>query len=235
MEIRNVADLLTKVDVAGPGGRWFRGHIDDAWGLQPSVRRDRGWLDSEDDMIKRFRQTSVSRLRYRPQDNWEWVCLAQHHGIPTRLLDWTENPLVGLYFAVEHDESDRGVVDGKLYSLDPERLNEASTGRPTGILLLGQDRELDEYLPGVKPPLKRDHLAVVAPQTFDRVVAQSGVFTITHGLETADLDERRPEVVETWTVPATAKAFIRNELDRMHINAATVYPDLAHIGALIKV
>lgn len=232
--IERIADLMRLVNTSGSETRWFRGQIDEAWGLKPSVLRDRGWLSAETDMIKRFRQAAASRMRDRPANDWEWVCVAQHHGVPTRLLDWSENPLIGLYFAVELDESDRGVVDGKLFSLDLDLLNAATVGKPTGVLLLGQDELLDEYLPGSSPTSKRGGLAVVAPQSFDRLVAQSGVFTITHSLDPLDIDQSCSEAIEEFLVPQTAKQYLRNELERLNITAATVYPDLEHIGISIK-
>ena len=108
---------MAQVDTESAGTRWFRGQADSTWTLKPSALRDRGWLEAESDMIKRFRQAAASRMRNQPSQEWEWVCLAQHHGVPTRLLDWSENPLIGLYFAVETDDSDRGPVDGKLFSI----------------------------------------------------------------------------------------------------------------------
>lgn len=232
--IESIGDLMATVGTGGREPRWFRGQVDDSWTLRPSVFRDHGWLTNETDMIKRFRQYAASRMRYQPTGEWEWVCLAQHHGVPTRLLDWSENPLVGLYFAIERDQSDRGIVDGKLFSLNPDALNEASAGKPVGVLLLGQDKELDEYLPSSTPTMRSGALAVVAPQAFDRIVAQSGVFTITHRLDAEDLDKSSPDAIEEFVIPQTAKEYLRIELERLNVTAATVYPDLEHIGTAIK-
>jgi hypothetical protein len=185
-------------------------------------------------MIKRFRQSAASRIHDQISHDWEWVCLAQHYGVPTRLLDWSENPLVGLYFAVEKNESERGVVDGKLFVLNPDLLNERSAGKPTGVLLLGQDKMLDEYLPGSTADMKRGAVAAVAPQSFDRIVAQSGVFTITHRLDPLDLDKSCPDALEEFIVPQTAKVELKNELERLSVTAATVYPELEYLGTMIK-
>jgi hypothetical protein len=233
-KIESIADLMAQVEPETTGFRWFRGHVDNLWTLRPSLLRDRNWVTAEADMIKRFRQAASSRVRYLPANEWEWVCLAQHHGIPTRLLDWSENPLVGLFFAVEKDDSERGPVDGKLFALNPDLLNEAGAGQPKGVMLLGEDKELDDYLPGKQFAMKLPKFAVVAPQSFDRIVAQSGVFTITHYLDPQDLEQSSSAVIEEFIVPQTAKARLRIELQRLNITEATVYPDLEYIGRAIK-
>jgi hypothetical protein len=54
----------------------------------------------EDDIFKSFKRKSRSYLSCIPEDDWEWLAVARHYGLPTRFLDWTKNPLVALYFAV---------------------------------------------------------------------------------------------------------------------------------------
>jgi hypothetical protein len=231
--IESINDLLQLLgDRDRAGNRWFRGHRDAHWTLSPSVDRNRGWIASEGDMLKRFRQTSASRLRSAPTNDWEWICLAQHHGVPTRLLDWTENPLVGLFFAVEHDNgANDQPEDGRFYALDPLVLNKASNGRGS-FLLLGAD-ELDAYLPHADKG-KQATIAVIAPQSFDRIAAQSGVFTLSHRLEPLPLEKCATDAVESWRIPQQHKESIRNELEAVNIHAASVYPDLSHIADRIK-
>lgn len=63
----------------------------------------------EKHLLKRFRLEVMQYVAGKP-DAWEWMCLARHHGLPVRLLDWTRNPLVALYFAVWDNEGTGAVV-----------------------------------------------------------------------------------------------------------------------------
>jgi hypothetical protein len=228
--IKSVSDLIGLRTKLG-SQRWFRGQQNAMWPLTPRVFRTSSFVDSEKSMIDEFRQSASLRSGIRPNDQWSWCVFAQHYGIPTRLLDWTINPLQALYFAVEStEESDE--TDARFYALDAEQLNRKSLGSGTSFPLLLNDsnQELSYYLPGTEVS-GRSPVAVVAEEGFVRISSQHGVFTV---VPKRDYDDSSMEgTCQSWVIPKEYKNTIRKELEFIDINDSTTYPDLEHFAKRI--
>lgn len=236
-EIHNVADLLRRLSGTRASGetRWYRGQGNYSWLLQPPVARNRGFLEAELDMLKHFHRDALSRVQERPSTPWDWLFLAQHYGVPTRLLDWTENPLIGLYFAVEDSmRTQSEPMDGAFFELDPAGLNRASYRNAPRVIMFDEDEFLSGYLPGADTGPRQGPIAAVAARYFGRIVAQAGTFTVNHSdhIELERVDDGA--YVSKVRVPAVAKPHILAELSDININASTVYPDLAHLADHVK-
>jgi hypothetical protein len=211
---------------------WFRGQSNALKPLVPSLARLPGdWLGREFILLKRFQQNAVALLPPHDRTLWDWLLLMQHYGVPTRLLDWTENPLAALYFAVLDNPADDGIV----WVLDPVGLNQAANiTLPTNdIPVLGMDTaELESYSPEYvnSTSTRKGPVAVLARRMFPRLVAQSGVFTITHKDATPIETIRNGKFVGRIRVPKTAKAAIANELRNVGINKLALFPELDSVA-----
>ena len=112
-------NFLGRSFASASGGpeRIFRGVTDKDYELVPSIGRNTGSGTGGDisslerELLEEFKRLSVPELTLPPTSEFEWLFLAQHYGLPTRLLDWSTNPLVALYFAVERKDD----VDGAVY------------------------------------------------------------------------------------------------------------------------
>ena len=183
----------------------------------------------EQSLLKRFRRYAYEYFRRVPTE-WETLFLARHHGLPTRLLDWTSNPLVSLYFAAAH-RSDERVRTGD----DRERKLEID-GTVWAIATRDGEREDLDIFYEKPSPLDVPGIRLVFPiNPSPRLTAQSGVFTLhadpwTDMVKCAgksypdhDLDIAR---LKRWNVPAGSKPEIILALDRVAINSRTLFPDL---------
>jgi hypothetical protein len=212
--------------------RWYRGEarLRRRRALVPSIARLPSTPQREWSIYQRFRQNAAAFLPHATLSEWDWMLYMRHYGARTRLLDWTESPLVGLYFAVESEGRDGH--EGAVWGLEPERLNELAGFEPR-VYCAGIDTELDVYTPSelksAPPDTKYKPAALIAARSFPRLIAQQGVFTVIHrdptALETID----DPRLLARVRIPPTAKARIRASLRELGINRLSMFPELQSV------
>lgn len=219
---------------------WFRGHAKSEYKLLPSLARNARALEREALLSKRFKQNAYPFRQSPPQGEWEWLFLMQHYGIPTRLLDWTESPLVALYFAV-NDAGEKGAEsDGHIWALLPAKYNfEIPRLRPAvsvDIPCFGVDKVLDDYRPdqmALETMSSKLPVAAIAHRQNERIMAQLGVFTIMHR-DMTPLEELAPQFLARLTIPAAAKVQLRSELKSLRVTQMTLFPELTSVAAITK-
>jgi hypothetical protein len=237
-QIRTVGDLIDGLrrQTSPSDLAWFRGQVRAKWQLVPSLGRKGVRREAEISLIKRFKQNAFPHIAQRPQTDWEWLFLMQHHRLPTRLLDWTESPLTALYFAVEFDKAHED-EDGAIWCLDPIALNrQANVEYPfeTEVPAFDHDKILESYLPRViasEATSQLSPVAAIASRNSARIVAQQGTFTITHRKMTPVESVGSGDHIWRLIVPAKSKRRLREELQYLHFTELTLFPELDKVAA----
>ena len=235
--ISSISDLLCvlKNNPAPKSMYWYRGQSNVDWKLLPALARCQAELGRESDLLARFKQSASLLLSPLPASDWEWLTVMQHHRVPTRLLDWTESPLVALYFAVE----DNHEVDGALWVLDPTQLNSTSRISPDYERYIPSfdDDTTHNYSPSslLSETMSRlDPIAVIGPRNTPRMQAQLGVFTVIHRDPTAIEDVGNGTHIMKYRIPRDAKKTLRKELSMLAVNKFQLFPDLQNLGEILR-
>jgi hypothetical protein len=228
---------------------WYRGHSDQTYVLWPGVYRDsftassasiygpnaeEKRLNRERDMLDEFRTSGATLLDANAIV--EVYFIAQHNGMPTRLLDWTTNPLAALFFAVRSQTKDK---DGEVLIMDapkllPNRPEVPPETLPRNIVPMRHPYVVDAI--GVsfwhKPKHPRDPLILpIRPDNqAGRIGQQSSCFTL--HMHTAKACTN--PTLERIGIPGKAKQRMLNELSKLNINEFTIYNDLDHLAQEIK-
>jgi FRG domain len=214
--------------------------------LMLSMAADRGtenWAgDVERVLMLRFREQALHFDIPALPPLWDrlgWWEVMQHHGAPTRLMDWTTSPFIGLWFAVDHHNRGDGDMALWVYSRNTASLNLATAMakvKSTEDYDLLDDRQLQNML--VQIAITGDWTALlipIRPRQFQRAVAQQSVLTVSPGIAVARpadwwIRERlatRIRIREDW------KPEIQAACQSMGLSRAGLFRDLDSLGASI--
>jgi len=237
-EIRSVSEYIGVLKKVPSRKRvWFRGQTDKSWPLLPGLARPRYRRYDEHALLTTFRQNGRALVPagMTVSNDWDWMLLMQHYGVPTRLLDWTESPLAALFFAVAPPPgSRRFMADGCVWVLDPighNRREAFARALPSLVPTLGIGRDLDGYIQqaitvaGAALP----SIAVIAMRMFPRLVAQSGVFTLSYPSGPA-LGARGDRFLGRVTVPRACKREVVDELSQLGVTRLSLFPELESVA-----
>lgn len=204
--------------------RTYRGVSRHHYELVPALGR---MTQYDDDLLEDYEWRTIDEFRRRakplvtdpPADDWEWLFLAQHHGLPTRLLDWTSNPLVALFFAVAEDDE----VDGAIYVGSFRRLYHVGSNLMVGSMPDARPRRLSPYaVKGV--------YAIYPAHRHQRYINQSGFFTIQQH-PSRPIDE---DGYAKYIIPHGVKRRFRAILDSFGVTWYFLFPSLDELAEDIR-
>jgi type I restriction enzyme M protein len=205
-KLQSVNDFIDWIELIKEEYSFFRGESNSDWNLRPSIGRflDDNKLDDkiEKQIFSAFKKRCYHKVQKVPKNDFEWMMICQHHGLPTRLLDWTLNPLIALYFSVCEMPNN----DGAIYAL-----KKMKTISPDSKLI----------------PFKISNVEKVIPYYIsDRQIAQSGCFTI----HASPREIYNNNSVYKIKISASDKIKILQILKVFGITKGVVFPDLSSMA-----
>ena len=224
----------------------FRGHGRSEFELASGlVRLGQGYHELEKHLLRNFKKYADSSIRqqgsipdsFTPINFWHWMSLAQHHGLPTRLVDWTYSPLVAMHFACS--EQSNMDADGAIWKVDFDQTHEllphslrsilAEQGAHvfTDEMLSSQIQDLDQLCDS-SADQNSQVLFFEPPSLSTRIVNQFACFSVQIGecRSMTDWLSHQPKLGIKIVIPSDLKWEIRDKLDQSNISERVLFPGL---------
>ena len=209
--INSFDDLLSVSRSHEEGHYIYRGENSVAYQLRPKFGRYNSCIRDdaikiEKSMFNEFKRRGIPYLNNFPTDDFAWLALAQHYGLGTRLLDWSENLLVATFFALNNGD----VGDRVIYAICSSHL---------------------DVLNRIIDPFNIDSVSIYRPKhVTNRISAQTGLFTV-HPEPSKEFEHKK---LEKWIIKNEAIINISVTLDGFGFNQSTMFPDLDGISQHIN-
>ncbi|MBI5443467.1 MAG: FRG domain-containing protein [Deltaproteobacteria bacterium] len=221
----------------------FRGVSDARYRLRTSLMRLHGSLPQiEYHLLRNFKKYAQLGGPEALSD-WRWLTLAQHHGLPTRLLDWTYSPFIAMHFATSRMEKfDR---DGAIWHVDfvrahrflPQRLQELLAETQANAFTIDMLEKIVPTLKDFDKASRNGFVMFFEPPSIDaRIVNQFALFSIMPSATAtlADWLTGHPELFRRIIIPKELKWEIRDKLDQANITERMLFPGLDGLALWLK-
>jgi hypothetical protein len=231
VRLKSWDDFLNLI-VNPPYSHWaFRGERDERWPLYSSLSRylqafgvsPKAWTKQEARILRVFKRKAHQFLDKPPDpdDDFQWMALMQHHGAPTRLIDFTWSPYVAAFFALE-----RAIGDGVVWAMNPARVDSSHTLKHSRMDPRLKGNFNRYFLNG-----HNRFIWIGEPHTMNRrLIAQSGTFAVPgvldSPLEDIVCDPGQDNILAKFVLTNSIRELGMRELYRMNITYATLFPDL---------
>lgn len=239
-----IDDNFRRISPTDPSTLWYRGQPRASFDLTPPIGREPNNPELEIVYLSKFESLAIPEVQNTPSfpipngtaAYWHWLFLMQHYGVPTRLMDWSLDALVGLFFAITQSAKDVG-NDAAVWVLNPVRLNQAFQFYPfvRPGYIPNVDEESFNRLFGPDAPDSPDGKAAAAigPINNPRILAQRGTFTV-FPLDSIvvplNLQVDASDYLFKICITSSSIPSIREQLIRYGITRFALFPDLCTIS-----
>ncbi|MGA7874723.1 MAG: FRG domain-containing protein [Desulfoferrobacter sp.] len=221
----------------------FRGLSDVRYRLETTLIRLRGkFVEVERHLLRNFKKYAHRTVVTR-DSLWHWLSVAQHYGLPTRLLDWTYSPFFAMHFAtanLEHFDID-GVIWAvnyvKAHQLLPDKLRSQLDEEGANVFTVGMLAESLESFKELADLTEGEYVIFFEPPSIDdRIVNQFAFFSVMSDPR-AVLDEwlmQHPDIWRKIIIPSKLKWEIRDKLDQANVTERVLFPGLDGLSRWLK-